>query len=708
MFKKIIATILIIVFSSLNASAQEETKDIINQQDMILNEKIGVRKQLKLAKKLEGQGSYVNAVVFYEKAIRKKPKNKCITCKLAELNFKLKDYEESEKWYGTMLKLDPKYCDNAQFFYAKSLKHNGKCLDAKKEFEKAREGQKKGKMDAVISNEIAGCDICDSIILNPNKEVKVEHVEGLNGNLQEYAPRPIGKDKIIYSSLISDTALNLSKLRKKSDYYTKLLFSSKDGGVWSEPVGLPENINNPKMHVGNGFMSEDGTRIYYTECKEGPVLNMECKIFLAVKDAEGWKTEELDVLNNAGNTNTQPSIYTNKDGKSYLFFSSDRDGGSGGMDIYYSELDKDGRPGKPVNAGSINTFGNEISPMYSVKEGKLFFSSDGRPSIGGLDVFETTGEPGNWGEVKNVGSPINSHVDDLYFSLNDNSKGFMTSNRPGSISTRGKTCCDDIWSVDFTRDIYVKIGILAENCSKEKSPLYGSSISMYNDKGELTNSAITKDKEDFVVFKLDPGQTYKINSMKDGYFPVIEMVSTPSEINKTDTIEKILVHLPICKTKYVIEPLYFAFDKSQIREPYYFVLDSILAIMAKFPNLYLKIDGHTDSKGTVAYNQGLSERRCKAAAEYCIKKGLAMDRIIMKGYSELVPIDSNTLADGSDNPAGRDRNRRVEFRILSEAGSDPGIEIEYKDTVPQPQSDKERGINTGRKEIADPVPTKKK
>ena len=80
-----------------------------------------------------------------------------------------------------------------------------------------------------------------------------------------------------------------------------------------------------------------------------------------------------------------------------------------------------------------------------------------------------------------------------------------------------------------------------------------------------------------------------------------------------------------------------------------------------------------------------------------------MDRIIMKGFSELVPIDSNSLADGTDNPAGRDRNRRVEFRILSEAGSDPGIEIEYKETVPQPQPDSERGINTGRKEIADPI-----
>ena len=476
MFKKLITTILIIGFSTFKIIAQEDSKDIIDQQDMIINEKISVRKQLKMAKKLEAKGSYVNAVVFYEKANRKKPNNKCITCKLAELNFKLRDYEESEKWYGVMLKLDAKYCDNAQFFLAKSKKHNGKCAEAKIEFSKAREGLKDANLETIIKNEIAGCNICDSIVANPNKDVRVEHLEGLNGNLQEFAPRPIGKDKIIYSSLISDTALNNTKIGKKSFYYTKLLFSNKDGNIWSEPVLLPTEINNPKYHVGNGFMTEDGSKIYYTECKEGAVLNMECKIFLAVKNADGWAAEELKSLNTLGSHNTQPSIYNAKDGKNYIFFSSNREGGKGGMDIYYAELDKDGKPGKTSNAGTVNSFGDDITPMYHAKEGKFYFSSDGRPTIGGLDVFVTTGEPGSWGDIQNVGMPVNSHVDDIYYSLNDLGKGFMTSNRAGSISTRGKTCCDDIWSVDYMKDIYVKVSILAENCNKERSPVYGVSL----------------------------------------------------------------------------------------------------------------------------------------------------------------------------------------------------------------------------------------
>jgi outer membrane protein OmpA-like peptidoglycan-associated protein/tetratricopeptide (TPR) repeat protein len=690
MLQKLII-LLIISLSTFNVSiAQEEAVNNQLGQELILHKKIGVGKQLKLAKKLESQGSYVNSVKYYEKAQLKKPTNKCILEKLAKLNYKLRDYEASEKWYKKLIELDKDYVDDAQLLFARSKKYNAKYDEAIKEFKIAKEASKDDKFKKMIMNEIAGCDSAINKTFAQSKDIKVDHQKVINGNLQEFAPKIIDKNKILYSGLKSDTALNLSRLRTKKDYYTKLFFSSKDGENWSESQALPESINVPDAHVGNGYMTDNNQTLYYTICKEGSTLNMECKIHRAKKESDGWKTEAIKSLNLLGNTNTQPSIMETKDGKKYLMFVSDREGGKGEMDIYHAEMNSDGSIGKAVNAGFVNTSRSELTPHYNTKEGRLYFSSEGHPSIGGFDVFYVTGEPGNWGTIVNAGSPINSSVDDIYFATNDKGNGYITSNREGSISPRGKTCCDDIWAINLDLHLWIKCNF-ADNKDPEKKPLPGVAVSLYNDKAELIKSTVTN-ASDAVVFEIEPGPTYKMNGMKDGYFPFVETFTTPKEITQNDTIEKTCFLEPIIKSKYVIEPIYFAFDKSDVREGYNPILDSVLNILAQFPLLYLKIEGHTDSRGTVAYNQALSERRCKAAAEYCVKKGLAMDRIIMKGFSELVPLVSNTNEDGTDNPTNRDKNRRVDFKILMESSKDPGIDIEYKVTDPKPWLEKERGI----------------
>jgi outer membrane protein OmpA-like peptidoglycan-associated protein len=142
---------------------------------------------------------------------------------------------------------------------------------------------------------------------------------------------------------------------------------------------------------------------------------------------------------------------------------------------------------------------------------------------------------------------------------------------------------------------------------------------MIDKDGKLVIRTVTEKDSHFTV-KLNAGQTYRINGMKEGYYPGIDSFSTPKILFKNDTIYKTFYLDPIEKKRYVVENVYYAFDKSVVRPEYYSILDSLFSLMKIFPNVFLKIDGHTDARGTEVYNQALSERRCKAAQSICLKR----------------------------------------------------------------------------------------
>lgn len=478
--------------------------------------------------------------------------------------------------------------------------------------------------------------------------------------------------------------MNVTRLKYEGkDYTSKLVFTrfEKDKNLFTPPQLLPQEINAPEIHIGNGYIDESSKRIYYNQCKEDNRLNMKCRLWYANKKGNTWEAQEMKKINDKGTTNSQPAIYDDGSGTKYLLFVSDRNGGKGGLDIWYSKIDTTGKIGDPVNLSAVNTFGDEVTPYYHKKDKTLYFSSNGYPSFGGHDIFKVQGTITKWDKVINLKYPINSSVDDLYLKLDDNDEGYFVSNRSGSKSPRGYTCCDDIWSVrksDYS--LWMK-GIYASSADELKRPLNGVDALMIDKDGKLVIRKVTEKDSHFLV-KVNPGQTYRINGIKDGFYPGIDSFSTPKELFKNDTIYKIFYLDPIEKKRYVVENVYYAFDKSVVRPEYYSILDSVYSLMNLFPNLFLKIDGHTDSRGTEVYNQALSERRCKAAAEYLLLKGLSPERIIMRGYSEIVPIAPNVTPSGEDDPAGRAKNRRVEFKLLSPSGRDPKYDIDYRVNIP--------------------------
>jgi peptidoglycan-associated lipoprotein len=303
--------------------------------------------------------------------------------------------------------------------------------------------------------------------------------------------------------------------------------------------------------------------------------------------------------------------------------------------------------------------------------------------MGGLDVFKVYGAPGNWtSTAMNAGVPINSSADDFYLALDQKgAKGFMISNRVGTMSPLGQTCCDDIWTVIVQRDVFLK-AIYVKRGDATNTPVEGVDVSMYKVAGNnFEFVANAKTTNEAFVFPVLRNTAYKINGNKEGYWPSIDNI-TINEDEERDTIEQIFYIDPIVKKKIRIPNVYFAFDKSNVITFYQKEIDSVVAVLNANPGYSVEVQGYTDSKGTDEYNDKLSERRANEVKTFLTKKkDIAANRIVVKTFGEKMPAVPNELPNGEDDPEGRARNRRVEFKIIPDKPEDAPDFENYGDPV---------------------------
>lgn len=646
-------------------------------------------KKIRLADDLYEQGSFYNAVDKYTEVQQKKENNSRLAFQIAESNRQLKDYEQAEKWYSKTLEMNGKAWPEARFQNAMMMKAQGKYDEAIKEFdtfieEAGLDKDKDGGLGELAKRakiEKEGCELAKEM-MEAKQESEVEDIPGINHNLQDFSPKYIGSNEVLMAALLPDEAINLDEAHAENDdYYSKLFISSNKGGAWSNEM-MPDNINVKGKHNGNGVFSKDGNTMYYTQCGEDEALRMTCDIYKAVKSGTTWSDPEYLSVNKKNASTTQPALGLDANGNEVLYFASDRVGSKGGMDIYYATIEKDGSLGSATNLGAeVNTKWDEVTPFYDNANGLLYFSSEGHPGMGGLDVFKIAGNVGEWSEnVINAGYPLNSSADDLYLALNESgSMGYLVSNRPGTTSERGETCCDDVFKVKLKRDKY----LILQAADMSGKLMSGVDISAYKVIGENDFEFIGEGKTgaEPVAFLLEESN-YKLNGSKEGFWPSIESLKLEEITNApSDTITKILVMRPVNRA--VVENVYFAFDMKDIREMYQDEMDTVIALMLKYEDLLVKVEGHTDSKGSDSYNVALSERRAKEAKKYIVSQGISEERVIAKGYGETTPIAPNENPDGSDNPEGRAKNRRVEFKLLNDVNDDLPIEIEYESQDPE-------------------------
>ncbi len=668
--------------------------------DINIEKPFNAKKARKTADKQVKSGNIYQAYELYEEIIENDPDNTPIAWKLAETYRAARDYKNALRYYNLVKESQSLSYPTAEYMYAMMLKMTEQYKEAKDIFVKLSK-KYKGENSSLIRKwsklEAQGCDFGIASLASP-VPADLTHLEkNVNSNYSDFAPVIFDENTILYTSLPTDTAIMLEG--KTTDYYLKLYKSKFENGSYSKGE-IYHNFNAPDMHTANGALSPDKKRFYFTRCKEEKGFKPICKIWMSEQVDGAWQEPVELGINSPTATNTQPTVTSYKNDQEILYFVSDRDGGRGGLDIWYSLISKKGDHRTPYNCGSrINSDRNEYSPFYDSKNGVLYFSSEGHITMGGMDVVKAVGAVKKWTKPENLGAPINSSCDDMYYVLEDNQKeGYFVTNRPGVYALKSETCCDDIFRFKYKKIINVAVqGFVYEKGDETKTPINEAAVTLKltgSESGEDVpiNEDTTADNKMY-FFPLQIGKYYKISGQKDGYLTNSVEITTLG-ITESDTLRADLYLQKLVKDKaYRLKNIYYDYDKWFLRDASKATLDTLYDILTQNPTIIVEIGSHTDIRGSDTYNRNLSQKRAESCVNYLIEeKKIPKERLEAKGYGESKTLEDCTKVtdcpdDGkTDCPCHQD-NRRTEFKIIGELDAELIYEDERVDEPAQEKQD---------------------
>lgn len=668
----------------------------------------------KTAKHAIRKGDVYSAIDYYEYMVNKKPKNDKLRYCLASLYKETRDYEKAQKVFSDVYNSNNKKYPLAHFFKAQMLQNQERYEEAiadYKAFSKKYKGYKESRKYKKLSK--LGIQGCELALINKDSlsNIVIYHLDtSINKAHIESSPFYVDEQTVHIVSLREDE-INFYNLQDTNTVIPKqnfhIISRSNNDWAYSDKLDYP---GQDLVNVSSGTMSKDGQRFYFTKCNKNWKNEMICKIYVSKKIGNTWSESEIlqGPVNDPQYTATQPTIgYNSKNNEEVLYFVSNRPGGKGGFDIWYSTFStKKAAFLKVKNAGSnINTKGDDVTPYYNHTNHALYFSSNYLPGYGGFDVFKNYGELRKWELAENLGPDINTGADDLHYTLSPNRKtGMFTSNRVGGVSLKNKTCCDDLYEFKYTDYIHLALDgkliavqdstfynlLLSKNMIdtggidlSKIEPLENYEVYLYKINKSLDTKILigidSTSSTGNYFFNIEVGKDYEIE-IKNRDWVINKDIAT-SHINRSDTIhlEDILVNV-LPKDPIQLNNIYYNFDKSNLtREAKKTLNATIVEILKENKKIIVEILSHTDSKGDKDYNKRLSQDRAESVIEYLIKKGINKNRLKAKGYGESRPLAPNTNPDGTDNEEGRQKNRRTEFRIIGTLGNNLEYENEYFD-----------------------------
>jgi outer membrane protein OmpA-like peptidoglycan-associated protein len=489
-----------------------------------------------------------------------------------------------------------------------------------------------------------------------------------NSVYSEFAPA-FYKDGLIFSS-DRDTG-NFARYRHtwNSKDFLDLYKVNSDSVSMNVVTKFGEDVNT-RLHESASVVTKDGETLYFTRNNfvKGKYIKddkgiIRLKVFRAIMIDGIWGEIEELPFNNNGYSVANPVL--SPDEKT-LYFASDMPGTFGLSDIFMVTINADGTFSTPENLGAnINTEARETFPFVTDNE-ILYFSSDGHPGLGGLDVFATKIKRKDFsGKVLNVGEPVNSRRDDFTFIYDELSKeGYMASNREGGLGE------DDIYKFLEKEPLVFECVQQITGTVRDKisnNVLVGATVKVINENNEDILSDITNSEGNYTLV-LDCNQGNFVRALMEGYVPFEEYIGVSDGKPKIidfylerdiitagfgDDLAKLLQ----------LSTIYFDFDKYNIRKDSEIEVEKVIAAMEKYPSLKIQVNSHTDSRGPAAYNLWLSQKRAESTINYMSSKGISSDRLASEGYGETKLI--NGCYDGVKCSSEKhDLNRRSEFIIL--------------------------------------------
>jgi outer membrane protein OmpA-like peptidoglycan-associated protein/tetratricopeptide (TPR) repeat protein len=635
----------------------------------------------------KGIGAYADALEYYMKAQAVNPDNAALNYKIGVAYRKINPEKSLEHLMKaeSLNKACGKKCNDSLYYYVGLANHANyqfdKAIESYKLFKNSLTPKDYAAIAPILTKKIEECETGKILYANPVKVFIDNMGPSINTIYREYSPFINADESVMIFTSRRENTIGGKIDPQDQIYYEDLYIANRnEDNTWK--VTNPGKPLNSKVHDATAGLSPDGQTlfIYKGEVHNGDVF--ECQL-------KGDKWGKPVALPKTINTKFhESSVSLGPDGRT-LYFISDKEGSVGGRDIWVSHKDKKDKWGKAINLKELNTPYDEESIFIHPDGRTLYFSSQGHKTMGGFDIFKSSynAETGTWGEPVNIGYPINTPDDDLFFTISASGEHayMMSDTRKDGYGAR------DLYMVTFilqkdvaTNDennlIAWRTEPVSETVIESKVDVNTASLTLL--KGKILDDATKQPVEASIILtditkneqlatftsnsatgkylvSLPSGKNYGIAVKAEGYLFHSENFDIPAssgyqEVEKDIYLKKIEVGKEI-----VLKNIFFDFAKATLRPESVNELENLKQLMNENPTLKIEISGHTDNVGSAAYNKDLSNRRAKAVVDYLVKAGISADRMTSVGYGFDKPIAPN------DTDAGRQLNRRTEFKITS-------------------------------------------
>ncbi len=586
---------------------------------------------------------------YLKKALKVAPDFIEVHVQLAQSAFLFQQFKDQEYHYSEVVRIAPsneKYV-RIYFLYGDLLMRHKRYEEAIKEFtriEKFPKVNKKYYRDAVRLK--ANCEYAIVAMKDPY-DLDLVMLDKATVNRFLFQSHPIltgDEEQMIYSARAS--------AHRHAD--ENIVISTKKDNVWQRSTSISDQINT-NQNEGFACISSNGKMLIFTSCDRVGGIGS-CDLYVSYKEGEKWgKPENLGPKVNCGDWDSEPAL--SADGRT-LYFSSNRKGGYGGRDIWYSKLNEDGEWGQAHNlGGTVNTVKDEVTPFMHFDGIHLYFASSGHIGLGGYDIFVSEKKGTKWSIPQNLGYPLNTeHNEGSLFITPDYRKGYFEKYQKEGINSHA-----EIFEFDYPPKLKPKFkcsyakGIVYDK--KTKQPIKAT-VELINLDSKETDQLVDSDaKNGEYLVMLTEGREYALSVQKEGYLFYSDHFDYTSHSTSPQALNVYLE--PIQKNTHIaLQNIFFETNKYNLKDKSFIELNKVVQLLTKNPSIKLEISGHTDNIGNDSTNLTLSQNRAKAVYNYLIEKGIVKSRLIHKGMGEKNPIaDNNT-------EAGRSKNRRIEIKVL--------------------------------------------